>query len=294
MLDLSTLLLEAHIQHGPPNPRGWINDLPCPFCGKNHLGWNINHGRFFCWACLGHPTLLTLSRLLGITQTKARELLAKAGQQPAKPLSSAVQGHSRGRFTLPPGTGEGRDPHKAYLIRRGFDPGQVLREWGFLATGPDTQPIFANRIIAPLTLRGEMVSWQGRSIHPNCPPDRRYRTAPPEWESVFHKNTVYGLDQVVGDSVLVVEGMMDVWKMGPGAVHTFGVSWTRGQLAALMTFRRVVVGYDNEPDAQVCGTWLAEELASLGVDAAVVCPDSGKDWGDLPITQARVILQEIL
>jgi len=185
-------------------------------------------------------------------------------------------------------------------LRRGLDPDRVRAEFGEQYETPGHAPELPNRLIAPLYIGGAAVSWQARAMAPNCPKPMRYHTCPPDREVVYHKSTVYGLDAVRGDTGVVVEGLFDCWKLGPGAVHTFGVSWLPAQLAVLAKrFRRLFVMYDSKGeadplgDAQRQGRMLAEAASLLGVEAYAVDAENAKDPGDLPLEEARSLMKEL-
>ena len=138
-------------------------------------------------------------------------------------------------------------------------------------------------------------------MHPLCEKKWRYHTCPPNQEVVWHESILYGLDQVPGDTCVVVEGLFDVWKLGPGAVHCFGTSWIESQLMVLASrFKRVVVLFDSKgPDdpegkAQASGTRLAQALAGLGVTSSVADAETDKDPGDMPIGEARAMMHALM
>jgi DNA primase len=63
------------------------------------------------------------------------------------------------------------------------------------------------------------------------------------------KQTLYGLD-LVTDRAIVVEGPADAWAVGPGAVATFGCTFSLTQVRLLSTLKIRVIAYDRDAQAQ--------------------------------------------
>ena len=297
--DLNALFRRRGLNN-EPNNRGWT-DLECPFCKLPHMGWNQGRQIFWCWYCKRHPLRETLAGLLGITLPEVNRVLKEVEITPG--LNDPRLLHVREehvpnalKLTYPQHATDLTERGKHYLQRRGLDWRRVQDEWGPLKeTPPYAQPgIIASRLIAPLIRDGREVSWQGRSMRDDCEKAKRYMTCPKELEVMFHKATVYGIDHAVSlDKAVVVEGLFDVWKLGPGAVHTFGTSWSQAQLALLSTVKQVWVMFDSEPGAQRAGRDLAKSLAGLGVNVSVIDPDDTKDPGDWPVDKARAAMKSL-
>ena len=83
-------------------------------------------------------------------------------------------------------------------------------------------------------------------------------TAYPEYERIMHKDVLYGEDDVPYNKVIVCEGVFDALSIGAGAVHTFGVKWSRRQAESLCAYDKVYIAYDNDK----AGKLGAESLAS--------------------------------
>jgi hypothetical protein len=289
---MQRLFAENGVQASPPNSRGWLS-LDCPFCGKPYLGWNVESQVFKCWYCNIHPIIETLMLLLNCSNVQGRAILSRYESSAIGDRSFGVKKEaSASEVRWPAGTGLLADWQLKYLQKRGFDSEQVASEWGLRGVGIAGGQ-YANRIVIPTHLKGEVVSWQARSISSGT--KMRYLSCPMEWEVVDNKRLVYGIDKAEElKAAVVVEGPVDVWKLGAGAVHTFGTSYTTAQVKALSALSRVAVMFDNEPTAQRQAQNLAEALAGLGVDAEVVCLCTGKDAGDLPQDEMRSLCKELL
>jgi hypothetical protein len=296
--DFSRLTIDYHIPTASPgdkhNRRGWVN-VACPFCigsAGHHLGFNQAKSYFTCHRCGGHNAVETIRRLLNIDWETAKALFTRYGgrayyapeEEEARERPSAVK--------LPVGTSEVTPRHARYLAGRGFTPHVCVEEWGLLGTG--LIGAYKLRIIAPVLYRGNLVSYQGRDITGKAP--LKYKACPEPEEVIPHKHLLYGADKVPGHSVVVVEGVTDVWKLGPGAVATFGIEWTPEQVARLKQFSRRFILFDSEPQAQRQARELAGALGAYrGETSLVSLPElkEGEDVGDIPEEKAREIIRDL-
>jgi hypothetical protein len=292
MIDMVSLLRKHHVVFDGPNRRGWLV-LTCPKCGKPYLGWSCSSSLFFCWYDKGMPLVSTLSKLLHTSETETRAILEEFQSKSKKRIVAVEDKRTERPATLvwPAGIDNLSRIHTDYLISRGLDPDEVITQWHARGSQGGAAPLYANRIYAPLVYKGEEVSWQGRAVSRQNAV--RYVTCPDALEVVPSKSLVYGWDLISSGKALIVEGLFDVWKGGPGCVHTFGVAWTASQLRLLSSLRTAVVAYDAEPQAIRAANDLAESLSGLGVKAAVLQLDQ-KDFGAMPVEEARAIVRESL
>jgi hypothetical protein len=105
------------------------------------------------------------------------------------------------------------------------------------------------------------------------------------------KDCLYNID-TVGDTALVVEGASDVWRLGDGAVGTFGHKFTKTQVYLLRNCRRVFVLFDTEVEAQEDARRLAYDLSGIVPDVHVFELDKG-DPGDLSEDDVKALRSEI-
>jgi DNA primase len=130
----------------------------------------------------------------------------------------------------------------------------MQRLWNAQGIGMSSQLPW--RIFIPIELNGEMVSWTTRSINDY---GLRYISAKLTQESFPHKHLLYGEDYA-RHTVIIHEGPLDVWTVGPGAVGTLGTSYTRAQVVRMSKYLRRVVCFDNEPEAQRRARKLCDDL----------------------------------
>lgn len=257
---------------------GWVG-LECPFCGRGTgkfgLGINLRTHTVSCWKCGTHRLGDTLAEA---TNRPLSEII------PLLPESDVLEGQDDGRvvpgrYTPPPGVGELDDAHRNYLRRRGFNPDEVSKLWGVRGIGMDGG-YYKWRLFIPVTFNGKDVSWTTRAVGRIEP---RYLSAPPEAESRPLKQCLFGEDKC-GHTIVVMEGLFGVMRVGPGGAATFGLTVTPTQVARIARFPRRVIAFDNEPEAQRRASALADSL-SIMPGETIICRLSGDDPDTAPLEE---------
>lgn len=258
-MTLEELLSELEIEykrHGEHHhtSSGWLS-VDCPFCSPEakrfRLGINESSFGCSCWTC-GRQSLTECLTLLAKRPRKAvQSLLDSLEDRPATRIEKIS-----GSLKIPAGVGELKEAHIKYLLARGFpDTAQLVDRWRIGGIALDKR--LAWRLFIPVHQQDRMVSWTTRSISSKA--SLRYINADPEEEAVPIKSVLYGADHCTNCCV-VVEGPFDVWKIGPGAVCTFGTQYTQAQLLQISRFPVRVICFDSEPQAQKQAQKLIEEL----------------------------------
>ena len=267
--DTLQLLKDYNIQfsteHHHCSP-GWVQ-VHCPFCNDNnfHLGIPLSSPKIVnCWRCGRHTMYETIKELLHCSGSEVYQILQKYGEDSY--LSDKKKVENTKVLKFPVGTVPLNSNHRKYLEDRGFDTDVLIQEWGLLGTGHLGEN--KHRIIIPIYYKNIPVSYTGRDITGKS--ELRYKTCSTENEVRHHKHCLYGIDKVRGDSVIVVEGPTDVWRIGPGSVATLGITWTKEQVILLSQFKKVSILYDPEPFAQEQARRLAHELSWLSVESEVL------------------------
>jgi hypothetical protein len=289
---------ESEHHHGTPD---WIN-IHCPFCtgSKNfHLGINIYQPMVsHCWRCGGHSTASVLSRILNISVEKAKNLI----QEYAGPTGTIRKKAEEPRVSIfpikfpQPYFEHLNEAGKKYLEGRGFDPEKLEKRWKLKQTGPISfldKIQYGNRIIIPIYWRRQLVSFQTRDITEKS--NKRYLACPMKREVIQHKHIVYGKEKEWSKypALIMVEGVVDVWKLGTCAVATFGTSFTMEQVLALSRIHnKFFIVYDNEPQAQQQARKLAVKLKALGKKVFIETVDT--DPGDMKLYDARHFVKTLL
>jgi len=261
----------------------------CPYCGigTDKYGMGIHpSGAVKCWKCGSHrlgDVLAALSNK-GLHEVLPFVNRVKIGARP----HSDPQVGSGGKLTLPSGLEPISRNARAYLRSRGYVPKTLERLWGLKSIG--LAPKLAWRLYIPIRQYSKTVSWTTRALCEDASP--RYVNAKPEQEAVPIKSLLYGAEHA-GHSIIVVEGPFDVWKIGPGAVATLGVNYTRSQLAAIAAYPSRAVCFDNEPIAQQQARRLCAELAAFPGQTHCVEIDA-KDPGEASPKEVRQIRKAFL
>lgn len=289
--------LEDHqISWFPPGTknvgRGYIG-IQCPFCEdlSSHGGFNIERAFYSCMRCGGHWMPKVIAALTKTDIYNAKKILKKYSS--GKPTTKEFKTHKYiSKVIFPPGTGPLNDKAKQYLINRDFDPSKLVSEWGLLSTGHIGEYKF--RILAPIYLKGQLISYQCRDITGKSPIP--YKGCPIE-ESVYNlKYSLYGFDKaILKKRCVVVEGLIDNWRLGPGVVATFSMKFTPQQVLMLArNFDQIFIMYDAEVDAQEQADKLYYQLRGYGKEAEILgLPDGIEDPGELSNDQAKEIMKEL-
>ena len=251
MNSIRDILIEHNIPLAPEGHKnvraGWIG-IDCPFCGegtrKFHLGIPENGYAANCWQC-GKLWIVKAMHALGIYDK------IDFG------FSIAQSQEKRHGLRLPPGVGPLKKFHHDYLKSRGFSPTRLAKTWALEGIGLETR--LAWTLFIPIHHQGRIVSWTTRSITDN---GRRYVNARPNEEEIPAKRVLYGGDYA-RHAIIVVEGPTDAWRIGPGAVATMGLSYTRKQLNEMSKFSVRAIAFDNEKTAQERARRLCNELSAL-------------------------------
>jgi hypothetical protein len=252
-MQFEQILRDFHIHFssvGPKCRQGWIN-LRCPQCHKDpYLGYNLAKRYTHCWNC-GSIPLWTVLR--DLTQLRPQQIFDLIGELPRDEIVSISH---TGKLELPYGVEElGRD-HQEYIRDRRLSPLEISRTWKVKGIGQHGSHRW--RLFIPVEQRGEVVSWTTRSIISGKEP--RYLSARPDQSKVPIENCLYGVSRT-HHSVCVVEGPIDTWTIGPGAVAILGLRTSPSQLEQLSRFPVRYICFDREEEAQRRARKLRDDLS---------------------------------
>lgn len=290
MLDVATLLTDYGIRYwteGNNVSPGWVN-IQCPVCDdhSNHGGINPWGAYYHCWKCGGHNLSYILGIALRLPRRAAEELIEQ--YEGISHIQSTKALNRPSRLSLP---GKPlKSIHKEYLRSRGFNPDKLEKKYGLLGTTYKGE--YKYRIIIPIYQAGKAVSFQGRDYTNKH--SRKYLSCSPKVSPVHYKDTLYGLDDVKGETVAVVEGVMDQWRMGDGFVCSFGTSMKPSQIRLLSQFKKVYFCFDPEPQAQERARKAGVKLASFGTVSEIIDLELGKrDPAELSPLEAKRVREEL-
>jgi len=277
---------------------GWVN-IHCPFCKGSqnyHLGINEESGACHCWRCGSHGLVDVLSRTLGLSQGRTFELLKQYRKMPSTRRKRSTQRTSALPFKLPSPNYPLSGQYKEYLENRGFDPDKLEREWGLLQTGPASYLdgiSYSHRILVPIYWDRRIVSFQARDVTGKS--SVRYLACPGQRELVPHQSILYGKQSywLRSHAMIVVEGVTDVWRLGPCAAAVFGIEFRLEQVLQLLHHGdRFFVIFDNEHYAQKQARKLAIKLRALGRETHVLAVQT--DPADLSQDEADYMVKQLL
>lgn len=291
----------------PSVAKGWVG-VHCPFCVGSkdfHLGGNINSWGFHCWRCGPHRTTEALAAILHVSRAEAYQLLKKYKLDhrtslrlayPKKKEKDTNKLVKMASVRLPTLTGKLDSLHKSYLISRNFDPDKLEKEWGLLGTGPASflgKINYKFRIVAPIYWNNKMVTFQTR----DCTglQERRYLACPPDEELMSIKSIIYRHPNSKNNDIgICVEGITDVWRLGRQSFAVMGIEYSTAQLLCIAkSYKKVIILFDPEPQAQKKARDLASRLCACGTEA-VVEKLSGSDPADLKQDDADALVRSLL
>lgn len=217
---------------------GWVQ-IDCPNCGREskkfHLGFNLKYRTLNCWRCGKKQLGPTLAAVANVPVSKISEYLSRF------PRVEFDQVELQGNFVCPKGVKPMLDSHKKYLLKRNYNWRRIEKIWNVMGIG--IAPPLSHRLWIPVEYAGKKRSWTTRSIS-DSPDVIRYISASPIQEMISHKKLLYGEDYA-GNSIVVVEGPLDVWRIGPGAVGTFGTRPTAAQIARIAKYPVRYICFDH-------------------------------------------------
>lgn len=275
---------------------GWIQ-VRCLWCDdpSKHLGINEDSNWINCWRCGPRGTLVDfVVEYDKVSHTKARQILSTF----PKPFIESSYEESPIKFSsleMPIGTGPINEKNSSlvhrFLSLRGFDPKFICEKYKLLYPKRDYLGKYKFRIFIPIFLNHEIVTFQTRdvtneSFHPylSWPDDKSERPI---------KHCLYEIDKIK-DVAVIVEGVIDQWKLGDGAIATFGINFTKEQIKLLSDKRpkKTYILFDPEPTALE----QAEKLArSIWFSETIVLElENWSDPGDMPIEKGRELMNSLL
>jgi len=270
---------------------GWAQ-VVCPFCSGNpgwHGGFNIEAGYYNCWRCGFTWLPKAVATILKISIPKSKTLIEKYLSPDA--IREFKERRYADEVLFPPKTGPLNRSQRSYLEDRNFDPDLLQEEWEIKGVGHIGA--YKGRILAPIRLHGRLISYQTRDIYEKS--GSKYMACPKDEEVYDHQYSLYGIDQCKSKNVLAVEGITDVWRLGPGSVGTFGIDYTSKQILMLgQNFDRVFIFYDTlEEQANQKAHHLAEDLEMIYKVESEIITYTGGDPAEMPDDEAAHLMREL-
>jgi DNA primase len=274
-----------HKDHGDNVSKGWTS-LNCLFCidHANHLGINHTTKVYVCYKCATTGNCFSLIQEIdGVSFPKAIQIMKEFGGNVYTPPEK----HYQTKLKLPTHIlKEFPKSYKDFLIGRRYDPDYVIPKYGLLATGPMSD--YRYRIIVPVFMNERVLSFVGRDVTGKS--RLPYRNSGENFSIKDPKQCLYNIDSVIQDKAVIVEGIFDAWRIGDGAIATFGTKYTHEQIRLLKNLKRVFVLYDA--DATHIAYKLAHDLSSIVKEVSVIELSEG-DPDNLKEDDVRSLRKEI-
>ena len=230
------------------------------FCDdqSNHLGINVQAKTISCWKCpVSGNVIKYLTELLG-SFNKALDVLSEHIPRELLRFDEERETSNVSKVYLPRNAVQGLLPeHKAYLRKRGFDPDQLEELYTLHSVGPVGD--FKNRIIVPVMHKMRLVTYTSVDISEES--DLRYRHCPDEEAIIPIKEYLCGMEQTDGYNIILVEGLFDWWRFGPGACPSWGVKLTKEQIYLLSKFQYIKAVGDGDKAGWGFNNHVANELS---------------------------------
>jgi len=283
---------------------GWIN-ITCPFCGddSNHLGIRLKNLQVSCWRCGRHKFVKLVIELIDCSYQDAKQIeqdLSLEADKDYSPFSKKDVDNASSILTLkktilpPESTKTFPIRHTKYLRSRGFNPTKkFIRKYKLLAVHNIGKYKF--RIIIPVYLRHHLVAFTSRDITDIQSP--KYLSSGKYETTINIKETIYNYDSVpVGGDAILVEGPLDAWKLGDGAISLLSANCIDRQIVLLKEkkIRNLFILFDNDKPGNRASKSIARVLAPLVKRIEIVRFNGHvSDPGSLSLDQAEVIKSQL-
>jgi len=274
---------------------GWIA-IECPFCSGRSKGHHLgisDKGGISCFRCGKHSAYELIAAVSGCDESEAWTVYKQYSDVlfERAPIRQFVTTPKSTKMNLP-GELEMPDQHRLYLENRGYPddkdvtPYQLADRYNLRFTVDD--PDYPNRIIIPVTYNNRVVSFTSRDVTNN---PLRYKTATKDNELRDIKHCVFGLDLVVGDTAIIVEGPFDCMSLGADvSCAVMGIKYTDEQVKLIgRRFTSVYILFDpSEQQAREQARNLSKALSAY-CSASIVTLDTDKDAGDFTLAETNEV-----
>jgi len=214
-------------------------NIKCPFCDdqSNHLGIFEGSGLFSCWRCRKKgPLAYLIQELTGLPRDKCDEMVTDGQtsfkRDPADEIRRIIDGEieiadvrKHEEFAGVPQyfekiTTSTKFPLlDAYMKRRDIKLKTLIQYGcGICRVGK-----YMNRMVIPVIFGGEVVDFQAADLTGTA--ELKYRGSPGEIN-----NYLYNYDAIGhGGRIILVEGILDMWRVEDSCVASFGTHLTNRQ-----------------------------------------------------------------
>jgi len=308
-LDLEALLTSLDIEwkSSGENVGRHCTGICCPFCDDNnfHLGIFKSGKNFSCWKCRTTGSLFDLlSAIRGISWKEYVQLISQqalwrskdavgeiqrifAGTEEETPLSE------RQTYNVLPEYTETitedsltRSPLlQRFLSERDISLATLIASRVAVGRAGD----FCHRLVVPIYEENEMVGYQGRDLTGKA--NLKYLT--PAGFNIM--DYLYNVDFVEPrSSIILVEGIIDAWRLGFGTVATFSTVVSAIQRSKLFKLKPTELVFAWDSDAYGLAKKQAEYWAPLVDKVKVIRFPDGHDPDSFGEEGTKALIREAL
>lgn len=215
-------------------------NIKCPFCGddpSNHLGVFFESGLFSCWRCRKKGSLAYLIQVItGWPRSKCDEMVSDGDISFERDAEETIRRIIDGEMHIAKTRG-----HTEFTgLPQYFEPITETMKFPLLDSYQNRRDIgrstlihygcgicrvgkYMNRMVIPVIYGGEVVNFQAADLTGMA--DLKYRGAEGEIN-----NYLYNYDTIKpGGRMIMVEGVLDMWRMEVDTVASFGTHLTNRQ-----------------------------------------------------------------
>jgi len=271
-----------HWIEGKNVTRGWVN-IRCPFCNdsSNHCGIDPKTEKFSCWICGKSGSFIDLLiKLTGLSYNECKAIISSgftsfqesttdflrkvfSKNESGSAIVTKEQVNLPKEFELV--TYDTKFPLlDSYLRRRNVLIDTVVEyNCGICRSGK-----YMNRLIIPVIYKGEIVSFQAADLTGFA--RIKYIGAPKPYEV---NNYLYNYDQIER-RMIVVEGILDTWRVGEEAVAAFTCALTENQKRLILEkdLEELYICFDGEGIAYFKSRKEANDFSTIPIVETINLP----------------------
>lgn len=280
--------------------------IQCPFCddSSNHCNISLYNLEVKCWRCGKHKLQHLISMVADYSRREAHieaKLLEKGLRGSvgrwtgATPINKKEASSAMAKAVHLPTESSYHFPrmHTEYLERRGFNrPGQIIKKYKLQSVY--TVGRYKFRIIIPIFLNRNLVSFTSKDVTDEQEPP--YLNASIEESMISAKKTVYNYDTIIqGADAILVEGPIDVWKLGDGAISILGVEHHEQQILQIMKkdIENLFILFDNDPPGRKAARTLGRIMAPVVKNVELIFLKDVNDPGELTLSEAELLKRRL-
>jgi len=274
--------------------RSWVGIYECPYCNKPnyHFGMHTKYKTLNCWVC---ETKKTLPAYIMKTDHCDYDDAIKIIIQFSDNIDFDFDEDDYKRefaksVVLPSGLQKTlSDSFLDFLEDRGFsDPEFISEKYKLMCTNAFSE--IPSRLIFPFFYNDDMVTFIHRTIN-----KKGYRNWAIEKSILDVKSTLYNIDSVKDDTIVLCEGVFDVIKGGDSFVGTSGIEYTSEQVSLILSKKpkRIFIVFDPEAEAQKQAKKLMATLSLFCEDIQNIFLTTDDDLGNMSEKDVRHFRKEL-